>query len=207
MMMIVAIDPPTAARPITAAPPNIPAPTPAFLPFSIISTRASSISWRTRSETSRERSLTSSETGSCRFSASLSRILIADSPSPGRRRGDDVAGCARRRRPLRRAVALVARAAGARLVAAPAGRLQGSGDGEADEQPRPGDDPRLATGEVLDVVQQLLRLDVLQVAAHALAAVGDLLGKPCVSGVALRPGLVCGPAHGLGGPSDLLTRL
>ena len=50
---------------------------PAFLPFSIISVRASSISWRTRSEMSRERSLTSSETDSCRFSASLSRIFIA----------------------------------------------------------------------------------------------------------------------------------
>src|SRR6478752_2376639 len=66
-MMTVAIEPPTTAIPSTAAPPNMPTPSPAFLPFSVISPRASSISWRTSSEMSRVSSLTSSGTDSCRF--------------------------------------------------------------------------------------------------------------------------------------------
>ena len=63
-MMTVAIEPPTTAMPSTAAPPNMPTPSPAFLPFSVISSRASSISWRTSSEMSRVSSLTNSGTDS-----------------------------------------------------------------------------------------------------------------------------------------------
>ena len=46
--MIVAVRAPTAYSPSTPAPPNIPAPTPAFLPFSRTSSLASSISCLTR---------------------------------------------------------------------------------------------------------------------------------------------------------------
>ena len=45
--MIVAVSAPTAYRPNTPAPPNMPAPMPAFLPFSRNSSFASSISCRT----------------------------------------------------------------------------------------------------------------------------------------------------------------
>src|SRR4051812_38304004 len=164
-MMIVAIEPPTAAAPRRAAPPNIPAPVPACLPFSIISARASPISWRTRSETSRERSLTSSETDSCRFSASPSRILTAVFSCPRRGAGEHVAGSTGRRRPGCFAVALVARRIGVRLVTAPTRRLQRTGKREPDEQANTRDHPWLTPREVLDIGKQLLRLHLLQVAA------------------------------------------
>ena len=86
--MMQAVSVPSVRSAATPAPPSIPAPTPARLPFSVISARASAISWRTSVEVSCDSCFSRSPMDSLAQAVGVPRSRHQSSRPPGGVRGD-----------------------------------------------------------------------------------------------------------------------
>ena len=104
-------------------------------------------------------------------------------------------------------VAPVAVALGAGLVAAAARRLHEPRGGEPEHEATGRDQHGLAAGEVLDVAQEPVAAGLLEVVAHPVGLICDLLGKVRRGILALVARLLGDRAHIGSGPGDTLAGL